>query len=65
MRQKYALKRIRKLHNLTQQQVADILYVSVETVYKWESEQRLMSPIYIEKLCNKFHESPVLFFEIE
>ncbi len=48
------LKRIRKEHNLSQEELADELGVSRQSISKWESSQAYPEMDKIIMICNKF-----------
>ena len=48
------LKELRKNHNLTQQELGDILYVSRSAVAKWEQGKGVPSKQTIKDICETF-----------
>ena len=48
------IKKLREEKNLTQQQLADKLYVSRQTICRWENGSRCPDLITAKKLCRIF-----------
>ena len=56
------LKQLRKDNHMTQQELADYLYVSVDSVSGYENGRIAIGHDYIEKLCVKFNVSADYFY---
>ena len=56
------LKKIRKQNHMTQQELADYLFVSVDSVSGYENGRITIGHDYIQKLCVKFNVSADYFY---
>ena len=48
------MKSLRKQHNMTQEQLAQLLYLDKSTINRWEKGVRNPNIDYIHKMCNIF-----------
>jgi len=51
---RYNLKRLRKERKLTAKDIADVLYIEPNSVYKLESGTHAITPEYIDALCQRY-----------
>lgn len=56
------LKKLRKKHHMTQQELADYLLVSVDSVSGYENGRITLAHEYITKLCCRFNVSADYFY---
>lgn len=56
------LRQLRKENCMTQQELADYLFVSVDSVSGYENGRIALAHDYIEKLCYHFHVSADYFY---
>lgn len=56
------LKKLRKDNHMTQQELADYLYVSVDSVSGYENGRITIAHDYIERLCLRFNVSADYFY---
>ena len=56
------LKQLRQDNHITQQQLADYLYVSVDSIYGYEKGRVAIGHDQIEKLCVRFNVSADYFY---
>ena len=56
------LKKLRKAHHMTQQELADYLVVSVDSVSGYENGRITLAHEYITKLCCRFNVSADYFY---
>ena len=56
------LKKIRKKHHMTQQELAEFLFVSVDSVSGYENGRITIGHDYIQKLCARFNVSADYFY---
>ena len=56
------LKKIRKEHHMTQQELAEFLFVSVDSVSGYENGRITIGHDYIQKLCIRFNISADYFY---
>ena len=56
------LRQLRKENHITQQELADYLFVSVDSVSGYENGRIAIAHDYIEKLCYYFHVSADYFY---
>lgn len=56
------LKCLRKQHGKTQQDIADLLFVSVDSVSRYENGKTLIGHDYVAELCRYFNVSADYFY---
>lgn len=56
------LKKLRKINNMTQQDLADLLLVSVDSISLYETGKVALGHDYIAKLCRSFNISADYFY---
>lgn len=56
------LKYLRKEHGKTQQDIADLLFVSVDSVSRYENGKTIIGHDYVAVICNYFNVSADYFY---